>query len=44
MTSSTPKDGMYFDRDIEMTATALIEMFGEDAPLYGTISGIDEVL
>lgn len=33
MTSSTPKDGMYFDGDIGMSAAALIEMFGEDAPL-----------
>ena len=28
-----PKTGMYFDGDIDMAAAALIEMFGDEAPL-----------
>ena len=33
MTSPTAKNGMYFDGDIGMAAAALIEMFGDEAPL-----------
>lgn len=32
MTSSTTRTGMYFDRDIQMAAVALIEMFGDETP------------
>ena len=28
-----PKFGMYFEGDIEMSAKALVELFGDEAPL-----------
>ncbi len=31
--TSPPKSGMYFEGDIDMAAAALIEMFGDEAPL-----------
>ena len=31
--TSPPKSGMYFEGDIEMSAKALIELFGDEAPL-----------
>ena len=32
---SLPKSGIYFEGDIDMAAAALIEMFGDEAPLRG---------
>ena len=31
--SRSPKSGMYFEGDIEKSARALIELFGDEAPL-----------
>lgn len=37
----SPKSGMYFEGDIEKSAVALIEMFGDEAPLRASERAAD---
>ena len=39
--TTSPKSGMYFEGDIEKSAVALIEMFGDEAPLRASERAAD---
>ena len=39
--TTSPKSGMYFEGDIEKSAVALIEMFGDEAPFRASERAAD---